>query len=237
MKLLCFPYAGATGVAFLKWEKYMIETKVLPLELPGKGGRMAEPLCQTIEEMVDDLKKQMMKLIEPEEDYAVYGHSMGCILIYELLHELWAMGFPLPVHVFMSGKNPPDTEMEKTIYKLNDAEFIEKVVEMGGMDERFFKNPTLAKLFLPILRTDMNMVENYCNKEKKQRLPVDVSFFFSSEDEWVNSEYVKRWADYIAGSFRIYYFAGGHFFIFEQEEKITGIINETLSNINENIPY
>jgi surfactin synthase thioesterase subunit len=237
MKLLCFPYAGATGVAFQKWEKYMEGIKVVPLELPGKGSRMAEPLCQTIDEMVDDLKKQMLNLIEQKEDYAVYGHSMGCLLIYELLHDLWQMGFHLPVHVFLSGKNPPDIVMKKTIHQLNDTDFIKKMVEMGGMEARFFENPTLTKLFLPILRTDIHIVETYCPKEKKQRLPVDITFFFSSGDKWVKNKYVKQWANYITGSFQIFYYKGSHFFIFEQEEKITGIIKETLSNIYDDIPY
>jgi len=239
MKLLCFPYAGATSVAFLKWKKYMKGINIIPIDPPGRGRRIAEPLCKTINEMVDDVKVQVLPLISGEEEYAVYGHSMGSLLVFELLHELLRMGFPLPIHVFLSGKNPPHIPIEKPIHELKDDEFIEKVVAMGGMEARFFENPLLARLFLPILRTDLGILEDYHYEKKKQRLPVDITFFFASDDEGLSRQSVRQWADFASGSFRMYYFTGGHFFIHHQQqgEKIAGIIQETLSNVYDIIPY
>ena len=239
MKLLCFPYAGASGVTFQRWNKYIDGIKIIAIDPPGRGRRLGEPLCNTIEEVIIDVKRQVMEKVNQEEEYAVYGHSMGCLLIYELLHEFLEMGFPMPVHVFLSGKNPPHILVDKPICQLSDDEFIEKVITMGGIDARFLETPGLANIFIPVLRADLSISEFYRYEEKKQRLPVDVSFFFASDDSMTDNQYVKQWSNYVTGYFRMYYFTGGHFFILgqEQEERIAGIIQETLSDFENNIPY
>jgi surfactin synthase thioesterase subunit len=230
MKLLCFPYAGGSGVKFLPWKKYLNGIEVIPVDPPGRGRRMAEPLCQTIREMVDDLQMQVENLLGRAEEYAVYGHSMGTLLIYELLHKLSGKGFRMPVHVFLSGKNPPDVSCKKPIYHLEDSQFIEKIIDMGGMDADFFDNPMMKKMYLSIFRADFRIVDTYHYEQKKRQLPVDITFFFAPLDPIVCSKQVKRWANHITGSFKIHYFSGGHFFFLGQEEKVSGIIRETLLN-------
>jgi len=237
MKLICFPYAGAASVAYMQWKKYFDGIEIIPIDLPGRGRRISEPLCETIKEMVDDVKVQILELVNREEKYAVYGHSMGTLLIYGLLHDLLKMGFPMPVHIFLSGKNPPHIPSKKPINQLNDEKFIEKIVGMGGMEACCFENPMLAKIFLPIFRADFKIVENYQYKKNNRPFPVDISFFFASDDACVDRQYVKQWADFTTGSFRMYYFMGGHFFLFEHGEQIAKIIRETLANVYEVIPY
>ncbi|MCL1934054.1 MAG: thioesterase domain-containing protein [Candidatus Azobacteroides sp.] len=240
MKLLCFPYAGASGVTFQRWNKYLDGIKIIAIDPPGRGTRIREPLCNTIEKMMVDVKKQVVEKVNyEEEEYAVYGHSMGCLLIYELLHELSEMKFPMPAHVFLSGKNPPNILVDKPISQLVDDEFIKRVVTMGGVSADFFETSGLTNVFLPVLRADLSISELYHYEEKKQRLQVDITFFFASDDGMVDYRYVKQWANYITGVFRMYYFTGGHFFMFgqEQEQRITEIIRETLLDSENNIPY
>lgn len=229
MKLLCFPYAGATSSVFLKWEKYSDgNIKVIPLDPPGRGRRIAEPLCTAIDDAVEDLKKQVLDILDKEEGYAIYGHSMGCLLAYELLHKLWEEGVNMPVHVFWSGKNPPDIPVMRSVSYLDDREFLDRIAKLGGTDMRFFENPALVKLYLPVLRKDFMMLESYVYK-KRRKLPVDVTFFFSSEDKEIAAEYVRQWPDFISGDFNLYHFNGDHFFIFKYQEKIMGIINDIIS--------
>jgi surfactin synthase thioesterase subunit len=236
MKLLCFPYAGGSSVKFLPWKKYLDGIEVIPVDLSGRGRRMAEPLCETIGEMADDLKKQVVDLVSKEEKYAVYGHSMGALLVYELLHKLLESDFHMPVHVFLSGKNQPHYLSKKPIYHLEEPKFIKKIIDMGGMPPAFFDNPMMKKMYLPVFRTDFRIVETYQYEKKEQRLPIDITFFFALFDVVICNKQTKRWADYITGSFKMRYFFGGHFFFIGQEKKITGIIKEILLRENENAP-
>ncbi|MCL1937563.1 MAG: alpha/beta fold hydrolase [Candidatus Azobacteroides sp.] len=238
MKLLCFPYAGGTSEIFLRWGKNIEGLQVIPLDPPGRGRRLAEPLSKSMDEMVEDIKKQIAAEIDPNEAYAVYGHSMGAILAYEVLHSLLDAGFPMPVHAFLSGKNAPHYKMRNTIHQFDDAKLIKEVAKMGGIEAQFFENPTLAKIYLPILRNDITIIETYrCKKKERRLLPIDISYFFSKDDTLIDFSYVKQWADYIEGSFRIYYFMGGHFFMLEHKEEIIGIIQQTLLENQDIIPY
>jgi surfactin synthase thioesterase subunit len=237
MKLLCFPYAGGSAVKFLSWKKYLDGIEVIALDPPGRGRRMEEPLNETIEEMVDDLKKQVLSVLGQGEEYAIYAHSMGTMLVYELLHSLLEDGFRMPVHVFLSGKNPPHYLLKEKTHRLEDAQLIKKIINMGGMDPNFFEDPIRRKVYLPIFRSDFRILETYRYEKKQQQLPIDVTFLFAPLDIMLCFNRVKRWADYITGTFKINYFFGGHFFFFGQEEKVAEVIKEVLLNDEEEIPY
>ena len=219
MKLICFPYAGAAASVFLKWEKHSNgDIRVIPVDFPGRGRRMAEPLFETIDEIVEDLKKQILHKVDKEEPYAVYGHSMGTLLIYELLHELRNSGFNMPVHVFLSGKNPPDVPVKEPVGRMENSELIERILKLGGTDPKLFENPVLTNVYIPILRKDFTLLETYKHEENRGKLPVNVTFFFAVDDAEIAIEKVKRWQDFITGSFQLYYFPGGHFFFFDRLE-------------------
>lgn len=238
MKLLCFPYAGGSSIKFLSWKKYLDGIEVVAVDPPGRGRRMGEPLCQTIEEMVDDVKKQVVDLVQPKEEYAVYGHSMGTLLVYELLHKLLEDGFHMPVHVFLSGKNAPYIPYKKPVSHLSESEFIKKIVDMGGVFPNFFDYPMMRKVYLSTFRTDFRAVETYHHKtEKRQPLPVDVTFFYAISDSIIGKKSVKQWANYITGFFNLRYFSGGHFFFLGQEEKVSHTIKEILLRNDEEVPY
>jgi surfactin synthase thioesterase subunit len=83
VKLLCLPHAGASSMLFLQCEKYFDSSEIIPIDPPGRGRRMSEPLCHTIGEMIADLKRQVVAEIGPNDEYTFYGHSMGALLIYE----------------------------------------------------------------------------------------------------------------------------------------------------------
>jgi surfactin synthase thioesterase subunit len=236
MKLLCFPYAGGSSVKFLSWKKYLDGIEIIPLDPPGRGRRMTEPLCETLNEMVNDVKEQLLSLITRGEQYAIYGHSMGTLLVYELLHDLLEDGFHMPAHLFLSGKNPPHYLAEKPIYQFDDEMFIEELVKMAG-GISVFEDPMMKKMYLPIFRTDFRIVETYRYKEKKQPLPVDATFLYGLFDGVISNEQTQQWADYTTGTFQTLYLPGGHFFFFGQEEKVAGIIRKTLLQENEDVPY
>jgi surfactin synthase thioesterase subunit len=238
MKLICFPYAGAAASVFLKWEKQSNgKIQVLPVDFPGRGRRMAEPLFETIPEIVEDLKKHVLSIVDEDEMYAVYGHSMGSLLIYELLHELMKSGFTMPVHVFLSGKNPPDVPVKEPVSQMENSELIKRIVELGGTDPKLFENQTLSNVYIPIIRKDFRLLETYKHPENRDKLPVDMTFFFAVNDNEVSIEKVKAWSDFITGSFQLYYFSGGHFFFFDRMEKMAEIMTETLSEIKNTISY
>ncbi|BFH68708.1 thioesterase [Paenibacillus dendritiformis] len=228
--LFCIPYAGGSAHAiYSKWaEKLKPGIKVRPLELAGHGRRMAEPFHASVEEAVQDFLVEMRPWIL-QRPYAVYGHSMGTGLAYELAAAARASGLPQPVALFLSGRIPPHLKYDtEPMHKLSDAEFLEKIRKIGGTPAQFFESKELLQHFMPILRQDYRMIEQYRVNGKPRPVDGDIVFFLSDEDELVNLPDILEWAQYTKRSFEYHRFQGGHFFIHEAWDQICTLINRKL---------
>ncbi|MFB7156991.1 thioesterase II family protein [Lysinibacillus sp. NPDC056232] len=107
MKLLCLPYSGGSACRYLKWNHMLDkDIEVIPVEFPGRGKRFAESLSKNMSELVEMMYNDIKNEIGDSE-YAVLGHSLGGIAAYELIIKLLEMNHRAPVHLFVSGCNPP----------------------------------------------------------------------------------------------------------------------------------
>ena len=71
-----------------KWKKHLHELIDLqPIELKDRGKRFDEYCYESLEEAVDDIFESIKDKID-KDDYAVYRHSMGSLLAYELHHKI-----------------------------------------------------------------------------------------------------------------------------------------------------
>lgn len=236
MNLICLPYAGATAMNYLKWKKLFDEdVQLIPVDPPGRGKRISEKPSISLANAVTDILGQVIRILDnTDEPYALYGHSMGSLLAYELLCKLREKHYSFPKHVFLSGRNPPHYPIPYYVNHLEDKEFIIEILKYGGTPDGFFDNKELAKLFLPILRADYKMVEEY-NYVPQPMLPVDITFFYSQHDKGISMEWINRWKELIDGEFKVHTFEGGHFFINEKSREIVNIMNTQLEEIKEEI--
>lgn len=230
MKLFCLPYAGGSSTIFLNWKKYFHQSiEICPVELSGRGTRYNEPLCKSINEMVDDVLEQIKDNIM-DDTYAIFGHSMGSLITYELCHKIKSIGTNSPVHVFFSGCKAPNLAREEEyIYDLPDEEFKLKVLERGGTSKEFFEHKELYEIFMPILRADFEAVEKYKYVEKNEKLTFNISILNGKDDELTFSDIVG-WKNHTLYKSKVYMLDGDHFYINKNIEQISNIINYTLIN-------
>ncbi|WP_410984479.1 thioesterase II family protein [Bacillus cereus] len=233
IKLFCIPFAGGSAVVYSKWKKLMAPfIEVNEVELAGRGRRMNEPLIENMEEMVEDIYYSIKDYIT--EPYAIFGHSMGGLLTYELCHKLQKEGYPDPVHVFVSGRKAPQLKARrKIIHDLPNEEFISEILKYDGMDKSIFENKELADIFLPILKADFKLIETYEFNAPFNLLNSDISVFHGIDDKAVDFEELSHWSEVTKKESKIYTFPGGHFFINEYTEQVVNKINETFSSLKE----
>ncbi|MED4400359.1 thioesterase II family protein [Metabacillus fastidiosus] len=228
MNLFCLPYAGGSEAIYFKWNQYLSRSiNLCPIPLKGRGKRFNEPLYENIEEAVDDIFNTIQDKID-ENEYALYGHSMGSLLVYELYYKIKEMGFKLPNHLFFSGYRSPGSRKKEIIYNLPDNDFKKKIIQLGGTPEELVNNKELFEVFLPVLKSDFKMVETYKYKERTDKIACDISVLNGNGDS-ISFENLLDWKNYTNQSFQLYHFDGNHFFINNNIENITSLINKTLN--------
>lgn len=230
MRLFCIPYAGGSEAIYSRWYNYVnSDIKVEPIPLKGRGSRFGEEFYSTMEEAVDDIYNIIKDKITVEE-YAIYGHSMGSVLAYELYYKIIKEGKNKPRHIFFSGRRAPNTinENKNSIsYKLPDDKFMNKIVEMGGTPKELLENKELLEIFTPILKNDMKILEEYKYKERKEKIKCNISVINGTYD---NVKYHQKvaWKDLCEGQCQLYDLKGNHFFINDNVENISNIIEKNL---------
>ncbi|MEQ9404349.1 MAG: thioesterase domain-containing protein [Cyclobacteriaceae bacterium] len=227
IKLFSFPYAGGSSIVFRNWQPYLDSSvEIIPIELAGRGKRIKDPLYQDLEELIDDVYDHIK--IQTDERYALFGHSLGGLIVYELAHKLCKEGF-LPEHIFFSGRGAPNVKDKKNrdYHLLSDKDFKKEVFELGGTAPEFFQHPELMEMFIPLLRNDFKLASVNFEDRAIDPFECDISAFIG-KDEDITPEQVYSWKDHSLGVCSIHSFNGGHFFLHDEFANICRIINRTL---------
>lgn len=230
MKLFCLPYAGSSGATYYQWRKYFDHSITLtPVVLKGRGNRISESFYQDIHEAVGDVYNFVKQSVN-KDDYAIFGHSMGGLLAYELYYKLRSMNHRLPKHIFCSGVSAPSTrEKREQTHTLPDDEFLKKYIKLGGIQQDVINNKELLDMFIPILRKDCELVEKYEYVEREGQIECDITILNGSEENMKPEEIIK-WKQHVSGMCNIYTLTGDHFFINDNVENITDLIKFHLLN-------
>nr|WP_255263578.1 alpha/beta fold hydrolase [Pseudomonas aegrilactucae] len=229
MTLLCLPYSGASAMVYSRWRRKLPAwLNVRPVELPGRGARLGEPLHTDMQALARQLASE--QCLTAHQPYAVLGHSLGALLAFELVHELQALGCPPPVALFACGTAAPtrreDYDGKGWRDPKTDPELIDELRTLGGTPEEVLANQELMSLTLPVLRADFLLCGRYQYRERPAlRCPVHV---LGGEADRANREQLLAWRQESRGDFSLELFPGGHFFIHEQEDRVLGVLSQAL---------
>ena len=229
INLFCIPHAGGSAYVYYGWRRYVHNTiSLYPVELSGRGRRMKEPAYTCFSEAVNDVYNDIKEKIQ-EGPYAILGHSMGSTLAYELTYKIISDNLPLPEHIIFSGRLPPEyNHLFGNIHDKSDMEFQKEIIKLGGTSDEIFNNNELCDIFLPVLRTDYTILENYSHAEKAGKFPVNISVFIGTKDSPKYHYLMEHWATHTEKACEFYYFNGNHFFITEQAKEVVEVINRIL---------
>jgi medium-chain acyl-[acyl-carrier-protein] hydrolase len=87
LRLFCFPYAGAGALIFRNWQDWLpTDVEVCPIQLPGRGTRMAERPFTQLPPLVEALATALRPL--PDKPFALFGHSLGALVSCELARRI-----------------------------------------------------------------------------------------------------------------------------------------------------
>ncbi|BAZ48614.1 erythronolide synthase [Nostoc sp. NIES-4103] len=227
MRIFCFPYAGAGASIYKDWSSLFPSIiDICPIQLPGRENRWQEPPITQLKTLI----KVLVPLLRPYLDtpFAIFGHSMGALIGFELARELHRCNWKMPDHLFMSGFRAPQiTKSDLPIHRLPEYKFINALQRFQGIPESVLLNTELMQAFLPILRADFKLLETYFYRQDAA-LNCSITALGGTADPNVTQQELEQWREQTTSHFSLKLFAGGHFFLSQQANFIAQDISEKI---------
>ncbi|MFM9609655.1 thioesterase II family protein [Streptomyces niveiscabiei] len=225
-KLICLPYAGAGASFYRPWSGGELE--IVAPQLPGRERLIDDEPYRDVHAAVDGLLGQ---LDLDGGRFALFGHSLGAVLAYELAHRLVELPGVEVAHLFVSGSPEPDLGRERRATGLSDAEFLDRVGEFAGYRHPALEDPEMRELLLPTLRADVEMHENYV---RSTSLPLDapITVFRGVDDELVSREEAASWSKATSRDFGHVEVPGGHMYLTDSGPELVRVIADRLTAVS-----
>lgn len=232
LRLICLPYAGGGTVDFRSWQEHFpSQIDVCPVILPGRETRLSEPPHRDMKRLVQALVDGMGPVFR-QAPFALFGHSMGAWVAFELARALRRAGLPEPVHLFVSARAAPHVQDRLPhLSELSDDAFVLAMQERyRAIPEAILAQPRILRIFLPALRADIEVLETY-RHEDEPPLQVPLTAFAGTADPVVAPADVALWRAHTTGPFTFRRLPGGHFFLRDQQDLLCDAIAGPLGRL------
>jgi pyochelin biosynthetic protein PchC len=191
---------------------------------------MREPLATDVRAVVASLEADLALL--DDRPMALFGHSMGAILAFELALRRQRAG-QAPLAVFLAGcAAPARLAGRPKTYQLDDATFLARLERLEAIPAEVLADPDLRAMVLGVLRADITMLETYAIDED-MALHCPVWVLSGREDEAATAADLAPWRDHARGSFDHAEFAGGHFFVNSEAASMVEFLGTRLLSLLE----
>ncbi|MEO3795070.1 alpha/beta fold hydrolase [Nonomuraea sp. B10E15] len=228
--LVCLPFAGAGASFFRGWQRQAPdELNILPVQLPGREERFNEAPYTDVTRAAEAACTQVLARIDgATPPVALFGHSLGAVLAYELANHLANVRGVRPERLFVSGSPSPHDGRETKASGLSDDEFLARVREFSGYTHPALEDPEMRSLLLPVIRADVEMHETYEPATDKP-LPIPVTALRGRDDELVDTAQLAQWGRVTSTEFSTAELDGGHMYLADDPTPLLQLITDELS--------
>ncbi|MCZ0204661.1 thioesterase II family protein [Streptomyces achromogenes] len=224
-RLLCLPHAGGSASFYFPVSKALSPAvDVRAAQYPGRQDRAEEPFAHSVQELAQGVFDELDEW--ERTPLALFGHSMGALVAFELARLLENAGRP-PAVLFLSGRRGPSAERAESLHLDDDARLIEEVVRLDGTDAAVFQDEELLQLVLPALRADYRVVESY-RPAPGPRLGCPLVVLTGDADPRVTPDEARAWARESDGPFECHVHPGGHFYLVARQQAVLAGIETAL---------
>jgi medium-chain acyl-[acyl-carrier-protein] hydrolase len=228
LRLFCFPYAGGGASIFRQWAEVLPENiELLGVRLPGRENRISERAFDDWQALLPVLADMVTS--HADRPYALFGHSLGGAMTYEITRAIESAGGNRPELLIVSGIRSPETPLYRApIFALPLPEFIAGLRDMNGTPAEILDNRDLMAFFEPTLRADIRLADTW-SSPPDVRLGTGIVAFSGTEDHIASEQDMRGWQQRTSSSFAQYVFEGDHFFIHSPDNFIVDTIAQVLA--------
>ncbi|WP_440100775.1 thioesterase II family protein [Streptosporangium sp. H16] len=225
-RLFCFTHAGGSATAYRAWSELLpASVELHATQLPGRADRFDEPLPDDMDTLADEITGSMLPLLDRR--FALFGHSMGATLAYEVTRRLETRGIT-PARLFVSGARAPhDPRDRPPVSEYDDDRFVAELTKLGGTEVEILSHRAMREIVLPYVRADFRLVEAYRHRPGPP-LHTPISAFVSDADPVVTPVQAKSWEARTSSDFSLTVFPGDHFYLQPQRAPVVERMTRTL---------
>ena len=227
VRLVCLPHAGGSASFFFPMAKaFGPSVEVMAVQYPGRQARRHEPAIDNVPEYADEIFEVLRHL--DDRPLALFGHSMGAVLAYEVAIRMLQAGLPAPMRLFASGRRAPSRHRDEHVHKSSDEEIVAELQGLGGPHQRMLNDPELLAMILPAVRSDYRAIERY-RHDPQARLDCPVTVLVGDSDPRVSLDEARAWAEHTTAPTELEVFRGGHFFLVDHSTDVIDLVARRLS--------
>jgi surfactin synthase thioesterase subunit len=224
LRLFCLHFAGGGASLFRHWDPAFAPlAEIYPIQLPGREGRLGEPASSSLRPLVERLADALGA--ELDRRYAIFGHSMGALIGFELAREIRRRGLPMPVHLFLASYCAPQLLRREHRASTVKQEAARQLAGAGAVSASMTEE--MLALFVPTIEADILLCEQYEYIEDEP-LACPITAFRGNTD-YVLDEHLAGWQAQTRGAFQTQTFLGDHFFVRDTPRGVVQAIRRTLA--------
>ncbi|WP_326594870.1 thioesterase II family protein [Streptomyces sp. NBC_01803] len=223
-RLICFPHAGGAASSYAQLARALSPAvEVVAVQYPGRQDRRGEPRLENVQVLA---RAVVTALGDPPSvpPYALFGHSMGAIVAYEVARLLAARpgngaGARGPARLFASGSDAPQARRDGTVHRRDDAGVVAELRRLSGTDSFLLGDPELLAMALPAIRSDYTAIETY-RWAPGPPLSCPITVLTGDTDPQTTPSGTRAWETCTSAGCDAQAFEGDHFFL---DPHVTGV--------------
>ena len=196
------------------------------MQLPGRETRLMERPFTQLSPLVQTVTKALFPFLD--KPFALFGHSLGALVSFELARELRRQYDVHPARLFVcSARAPQILHRGLPIHNLPEKDFLAELRRLNGTPTEVLNNEGLMEIMLPHLRADFALYETYAYAPGSP-LNCPISAFGGWQDRTVSHSDLEAWRDQTSVSFSSQMFPGDHFFLNANQLPLLRVLSEEL---------
>ncbi|MFZ5894797.1 MAG: SDR family NAD(P)-dependent oxidoreductase [Myxococcota bacterium] len=225
MRLICFPYAGGGPSVYHHWPQAFPDSiEIRTICLPGRGPRTGEANIASIAEAADAIVPELLPLLD--RPFALFGHCMGAILMYEVAQRLEAQHGKAAVQLFASGCMAPHLYNSPVVHEQENQAFLDvlRLISFSGT-RALIEDEDLRKSMFPLLRGDFRAVAEYgSNFSIRAALSAPITGLAAENDLFAAPKAMLAWGRYTTSGYELLKLPGDHYFVESDRDVVTRIV-------------